>query len=337
MRSARLKLNTAATYHVMSRILEGKYCLGQDEKGYLANLMRRLEVFTGCEVRTYAFLDNHFHVLLHVPEYQNHSDEEVKWRVRMLYGEEKYKKFEKNWELWIEQGQEWRFKEHLDSFRARMYDLSEFMKTFKQRFTVFYNATKGHKGPTWWGRFKSVLVEDNDHALQIVAAYIDLNPVRAGKVNDPKDYLWSGYGEAVAGTRESRKKICKLFSNSGLSQNEAMSEYRKFLYVQGEMKADPLTGVVVKPGFLKEQVEKVISEDGKIPVTEILRCKVRYFSDGAVIGSSDFVRSVFKSHSDCFCPMKSRCTAKSMKFADWGGLFVAKGFRLHIVTVKDGL
>ena len=36
------------------------------------------------------------------------------------------------------------------------------------------------------------------------AAYIDLNPVRAGLVQDPKDYRWSGYGEAGAGAQPAR-------------------------------------------------------------------------------------------------------------------------------------
>jgi hypothetical protein len=37
-----------------------------------------------------------------------------------------------------------------------------------------------------------------------VAAYIDLNPVRAGIVKDPADYRWSGYAEAVAGLKPAR-------------------------------------------------------------------------------------------------------------------------------------
>ena len=34
-------------------------------------------------------------------------------------------------------------------------------------------------------------------AAWTMAAYIDLNPVRAGMVSDPAEYRWSGYGEAV--------------------------------------------------------------------------------------------------------------------------------------------
>ena len=74
MRSLRIKLEEAATYHVMSRVIEHRFILGDLEKSYMANLMRRLETFTGCEVRTYAFMDNHFHILLHVPQKKEISD-----------------------------------------------------------------------------------------------------------------------------------------------------------------------------------------------------------------------------------------------------------------------
>lgn len=44
-------------------------------------------------------------------------------------------------------------------------------------------------------RFTSVIVEEEERALRTMAAYIDLNPVRAGMVEDPADYRWSGYAE----------------------------------------------------------------------------------------------------------------------------------------------
>ena len=35
-----------------------------------------------------------------------------------------------------------------------------------------------------------------------MAAYVDLNPVRAEMVSDPADYRWSSYGEAVGGGKQ---------------------------------------------------------------------------------------------------------------------------------------
>jgi hypothetical protein len=48
----------------------------------------------------------------------------------------------------------------------------------------------------WAERFKSVLLEGGE-AVAAVAAYVDLNPVRAGLCVDPKDYRYCGYAEAL--------------------------------------------------------------------------------------------------------------------------------------------
>ncbi|MGE3312392.1 MAG: transposase, partial [Limisphaerales bacterium] len=69
---------------------------------------------------------------------------------------------------------------YLATFHARMYDVSAFMKLVKQRFTQWYNRRVGRKGTLWEDRFRSVLVEGAGDALVTMAAYIDLNPVRAG-------------------------------------------------------------------------------------------------------------------------------------------------------------
>jgi hypothetical protein len=77
------------------------------------------------------------------------------------------------------------------------------MKTFKQRATQSYNTRHGRKGTLWEERFKSILIQGHSgNALATVAAYIDLNPVRARIVSDPKDYRFSGYGEAMAGSKK---------------------------------------------------------------------------------------------------------------------------------------
>jgi hypothetical protein len=79
-----------------------------------------------------------------------------------------------------------------------MHDLSQFMKTVLQRMTRWFNLCHQRKGTLWEERYKSVIVEDGI-AARTMAAYIDLNPVRAGMVSDPAEYRWSSYGEAVGG------------------------------------------------------------------------------------------------------------------------------------------
>lgn len=62
----------------------------------------------------------------------------------------------------------------------------------------------------WEDRYQSVQVEDDETAMRTIAAYIDINPVRAKIVEDPKDYRWSGYGEAVSGGEAARAGLTHL-------------------------------------------------------------------------------------------------------------------------------
>ncbi len=59
------------------------------------------------------------------------------------------------------------------------------------------------------GRYRSALVKSDAYALACIR-YIDLNPVRAGRVEDPKDYRWSGYGEATGGSKRARRGLCRV-------------------------------------------------------------------------------------------------------------------------------
>ena len=68
----------------------------------------------------------------------------------------------------------------------------------KQRVTQWFNARHGHVGTLWTGRFKSVLLEDGAR-VRAVANYIHANPVRAGIVEDAREYEWSSLGAAARG------------------------------------------------------------------------------------------------------------------------------------------
>ena len=81
-----------------------------------------------------------------------------------------------------------------------MGDVSIFMKELKQRFSIWYNRSHGRFGTLWAERFRSVVVEGRPFALQTVAAYIDLNPVRANLCQDSEGFslLWlCGSGRGI--------------------------------------------------------------------------------------------------------------------------------------------
>jgi hypothetical protein len=116
-----------------------------------------------------------------------------------------------------------------------MYDLAEFGKTLKQRVSFSYNRRHQRKGTLWEERFKSVLVDGSPGTLMRMAAYIDLNAVRAGLVKDPKDYRFSGYGEAMGGSKQARAGLGVALGEpgewkavSGCDRRRESSIFRRF-------------------------------------------------------------------------------------------------------------
>lgn len=78
------------------------------------------------------------------------------------------------------------------------------MKNILDSYTRYFNIKNKRKGPLWQGRFKSVLVE-NDEQLLHLTRYIHLNPTSDGLVNFPEDWFYSSYNEYL---KRSDDKIC---------------------------------------------------------------------------------------------------------------------------------
>ena len=74
----------------------------------------------------------------------------------------------------------------------------------------------------------------------------------------------------------------------------ALEEYRVWLFGQGEAN-EGITevGMPVRPGFEREEVLKVVEAKGRLGLGDYLRLRVRYFADGAVLGSRGFVDGIF--------------------------------------------
>ena len=178
----------------------------------------------------------------------------------------------------------------LDRYRRRMYDISVFIKELKGRFAQWFNQRHDRYGVLWAERFKSVLVEGGE-ALAAVAAYIELNPVRAGLCADPKDYRYCGYAEALAnGSGLAREGIRTILGQpETISWNELSREYRKYIFVKGSSRSANKA-----PAFAPATAQRVVEEqDGEIPLPQRLLCRIRYFTDGVILGSQSFVESLF--------------------------------------------
>ena len=178
-------------------------------------ILREYEEFCGVRVLTYCVMSNHFHVLVEVPKRPAvlPDAEELLQRLRKLSCTQFLGAFEQAIATYRKLKDVAGEQRLLERYYRRMWDVSWFLRLVKQRFSSWYNHRNQRKGTLWEERFKSVLVDGAGEALVAMAAYIDLNPVRAGMVKDPKDYRWSGYGEAVAGKKRARAGLRGVEAN----------------------------------------------------------------------------------------------------------------------------
>ena len=333
-----------AIYHCVSRVVERARVLGEREKDQFTRYLRVYERLCGLHVVTHCLMDNHFHILVEVPQRPEvlPSNEELIALVRSTLGEKRAQNLA-NWLSHLhKQGNDQAIEVERERWFRQMWNLAAFMKVLKQRFSQWYNGTRSTRrtGTLWEDRYRSVLVE-NGSALRTMAAYIDLNPVRAGVVSDPKDYRWSGYGEACLGrtaaqagllwmANQSRLHSASPSAEKALQIPEILSWYREQLYSRGEQRQDA-DGRVLKPGFTEQEIQEVLNQGGRLPIAAFLRLKVRYFTDGAVLGTKAFVEAVFEAHRDRFSA-KRRFGSRRLRQLDYGSpLRVARALSTRAV------
>ncbi len=295
----------AGYYHCLSRIVNRDFIFGDEEKEHFVALMRGYEAFCGVQIVTYCVMSNHFHILVKVPRRPEvlPSDEALVSLAKQAGYSYDAGTLKQDLKRFREDGQDGAAEELRERLFCRMWDVSWFMKMLKQRFSQWYNGRHDRKGTLWEERFRSVLVEGAGRALAAMAAYIDLNPFRAGIVDDPAQYRWCGYAEAVAGRKQARKGLSMAVEaalGNAVDPRQVMGEYRKHLFREGEQEKRNEAGAVVRRGIGEERVKEVLAGNGKIDLLEAIRCRVRYFCDGVVLGSRAFVNEFFKVNRSRF-------------------------------------
>jgi REP element-mobilizing transposase RayT len=336
-------------YHCISRIVDRRFVLGAREKEKFRTLMRMYEKFSGCRVTSYCLMDNHFHLLLEVPPMPKNglsdaglsntglTDAELLQRLSALYNEAFVATVAKELADARKLVKDGLADESIvvaqihERFTYRMHDLGEFMKGLLQRYTQWHNRIHERSGRLWEDRFKSVIVEDGV-AARTMAAYIDLNPVRAGLVKDPAEYRWSSYGEAIGGGAKGNGKTARaglvrawgahkgMLADAALWSGEISRAYRKMLMAHAVEKTSESIGPdgslvrkTTRKGIPKEPHKQLTPEeqsakeqrDGEIPFARMLQHRIRYFTDGAVIGTRIFVDEAFVNSRSRFGPKRN--------------------------------
>ena len=254
------------------------------------SMMWRLAEFLGIELLDYAVMSNHYHQLVWVPGIIELNDDELLQKLRVYYGDTSVEalEFEDSLQRGGQEAEVLR-----DGYLKRMGNISEYEKVLKQGFSKWYNKRQKRRGTLWMERFKSILVENTLDGRSIVASYIDLNPVRAEMVEDPKNYRHCGYGAAVGGDPRCRQGIMWIMDVD--NWQEAAAAYRVLLMQRGHVQKTGKKGAVSRQLLLD-----TLEREGRLSLSELLRLRVRYFSDGLVLGSELFVEDVFEQYRSHF-------------------------------------
>ena len=192
-RTTRLKKNDTGTahYHLMSQANDRRFLFEKGRvKSSLIDALKRAAAFSGIGLEAYTGMDNHFHVVCEVVRTDVPvPEDELLRRVAILKGQAAADELAAHWKELRAAGLDMMVEAAQNRLRARMNDISEFMKTFKEVFNIRFKRERGYTGSIWSGRFKSTLIEGGRH-LETCRRYVYLNPVRAGLVKHAADYPW---------------------------------------------------------------------------------------------------------------------------------------------------
>jgi len=281
---ARLIGKPGSKYHVISRFVDRQFAMGDEKsKRIFSQIMFSQAAFTGVEILTYCIMSNHFHILLRVPERPDSAvldEEEVLRRLGKIWKENKVENLKATFANMREISVEGDVlvERELDRFRRRMFDLSEFMKDVKQRFSTWFNQTNERKGTLFEERFKSVIVQD-------------------GHVTDPADYLWCGYSRAVGGNKDRRQGLRTIMTDPRDTRpltprahpwKNVAKRYRAWLHERG-LETHHRDGRQKKRGFSRAQLIANWNSKGAIPPATLLRCKARCMTEALIYGDEEFI------------------------------------------------
>ena len=261
MRTARIKVDQADTwYHCYNQTVGSPHDrpFGNAEKEVFVRLLHKVSLLYGVRVAAYQVMSNHFHLLLHAPVGMP-SDEEMCRRYRVFYRGKKI----------MNPGTPL-----CEKWRRRSRDISWFMRHLQQLFTMWYNdhGAEPRRGPLWASRFKNTILEHT--AVWRCWKYIENNPVRAGMVKHAGDYRFCTYG---------------MWRQSG----------RHPFYNNAAKLILPLLGMAdlnAVMEILGNELGEDCPEREERGFSQTVKRRVRYWTDGLVIGTELFIREVMATH-----------------------------------------
>ena len=138
------------------------------------------------------------------------------------------------------------------------------MQSIGRMYVRYFNYTYQRSGTLWEGRFRSCLVQ-SDYYLLLLYRYIEMNPVRAGMVDDPAEYSWSSYGCNALGIATELQTPHQEYTLLGKTKEERLVPYRELFKIQvgkellKEIRENTNRGLALGSSSFTEQIEKLTS------------------------------------------------------------------------------
>ncbi len=193
-RKAQICKSDTPYYHCVSRCVRRAFLCGEDQltgksyehrRGWIVERLHFVASVFAIDLCAYAVMSNHYHLVVHLNSSREWTDHEVVARWLQLFnGPLLIKRFIEGPPLTDAQLNT--VHNIIAVWRARLEDLSWFMKCLNEPIARQANAEDNCTGHFWEARFKSQPLR-TDEALLACMAYVDLNPIRAGMADTPED------------------------------------------------------------------------------------------------------------------------------------------------------
>jgi putative transposase len=123
---------------------------------------------------------------------------------------------------------------------------------------------------------------------------------------------------------EAKRGLIKIWTDHGAKRiDSALRAHRSLIF--GKRASEPGLSEMTR----KRALEILDQEDGELPKSVMLRCRVRYFTDGAILGSAEFVRG-FTGAWQVERGRKHPPKVNTMQGTNWGDLAVIQGLRRQV-------
>jgi putative transposase len=306
-------------FHIGSRLAGELRLLGEEEKSMFRRQLELVAGYCGLEVLNYSILDNHFHLLVEVPRMaarDSLANELLIGKIGILHEElstllasaltddtlaaagtaldhfgAAFLRAGVGLASPQESARAWALRE-LERHRGLMCCLESFVRILKQRFSIWFNGTHDRFGTLWADRFRSLLVESTPEAVQAVSAYMDLNAVRRGLVEDPADYAFCAAGEARLREGMGRRGVSRVVSlgksgDAAASWEELAERHRSLLW--GDSSGKPRRYSQLAPRLERPLV-----------LADFFVSSQPVLLEGEALGSGRFVEMIFQANRKLF-------------------------------------